>query len=180
MAILVTAGLVLSELHTWQQNTTSTPLAVSASVVGFIFTYVLIYIAHEWGHWIGARLTRSDMPFAPYRSPLIGYFDTGKHSSAQFLSLSWGGVFAYLGASASTAFIFFGTPSPLTAGMVVAGLAFTVQSLAVDLPQIIKVHRHADPQTTNQAGTMPNLILKRTWQTWLPLAAILLIWNLAL
>jgi hypothetical protein len=176
ITLVVTTSL--SQVHAWQLTSPSALLSASSGLIGFIFTYIVIYMAHEWGHWVGARSSRSAMPFAPYRSPLIGYFDTQKHTPTQFLFLSWGGVLAYLCASICAVLIFFVTPGAVTAGMAIAGLAFTVQSLSVDLPQIIKVHRNADPHATNQQGTVPNLILKRTWQTWLPLAAILLLWNL--
>lgn len=179
-AILAVSATIMHELHAWQQDAPSRTFAISASLVGFVLTYMLIYIAHEWGHWMGARASRSEMRFAPYASPLIGFFDTEKHSAAQFLALSWGGVLAYVSASTIATVIFLNAPGHLTAGVAVAGIAFTAQSLAVDLPQIIKVHRHADPQTTNQQGTVPALIIRRTWQTWLPLVTILLIWNLEL
>ena len=69
-------------------------------------------------------------------------------------------------------------PSPITAAIATAGFAFTIQSLAVDLPQIVKVHAGADPAQTLRTGTRSGLILKRTAQTWIPLALILYLWNL--
>ena len=52
-----------------------------------------------------------------------------------------------------------------------------MQSLAVDLPQIFKVLAGDDPLTTNARGASGAVILRRTAQTWLPLAALLMAWN---
>lgn len=149
------------------------------AILGFVLAYIVIYTIHEWGHLLGARVTNSQMPLAPYRGALIGYFDPSAHSKNQFLALSWGGVIGYLIASTAMILSYFNAPSWFNAGAATAGLAFTVQSLAVDLPQILKVHGGADPTETNQAGTQPQLILKRTWQTWVPLGALLTLWNVA-
>jgi hypothetical protein len=149
-------------------------------VLGFIGAYVLCYIYHEWGHLIGATARGAHMPLSSYRGALIGLFDVRKHTREQFLWLSWGGVIAYgLVALAAVAIHFSGELGAAGAGFAIGGLAFLVQSLSVDGPQIWRVHRSADPATTNAAGTRPALILKRTWQSWSVLAVCLVLWNLA-
>ena len=146
---------------------------------GFVSAYVVCYVVHEWGHLIGARASGGNMPLNALNTPLIGQFDTAAHTRAQFVALSVGGVLGYV----ATALVFvlawrqFG-PGWLGAGLATGGAAFVVQSLAVDVPQILRVYRGADPTTTNREGATPAIIIKRTWQTWLPLAAAIAVWNL--
>ena len=112
------------------------------------------------------------MPLNHYKTPLIGQFDATQHSVGQFLALSWGGIVGYLVAALGALAIYFsGTTSWWGAGLACGGLAFVVQSLAVDLPQVWAVMKGADPVTTNKSMATPAIILRRTWQTWLPLAA---------
>ena len=118
------------------------------------------------------------MPLAPYRGVPIGYFDVTRHTQAQFLALSWGGVLGYLIIAGTSVALYFGLGAhPVTAGLAVGGLAFVFQSLSVDLPQIFKVVKGADPLETNKAGASAAVILKRTWQSWLVLAVLLVAWN---
>ena len=96
------------------------------SILGFVTAYIVIYAMHEWGHLLGARATLSEMPLAPYKSALIGFFDPANHSKKQFLALSWGGVIGYLVTSAVMVLSYLVTPTWFNAGAAVAGLAFTV------------------------------------------------------
>ena len=72
-----------------------------------------------------------------------------------------------------------GTLGTVGGGLAVGGLAFLVQALAVDVPQILKVQRGADALKTNQTGATGAIILRRTWQTWIPLTTLLGVWHLA-
>ena len=153
-------------------------LAVGSAIAGFILAYVNCYIIHEWGHLFGARVTGGHMPLLPYRNVLIGSFDLNTHNRRQFLALSWGGVLGYLFVFAlclviwrSAVFGWFG------AGLALGAAAFVVQSLAVDLPQIWRVTRGADIVQTSATGATSEVILRRTWQTWLPLAAAVIGYN---
>lgn len=164
-------GTLLYGLWLWHAETGSLLAAAASAAFGFITAYMLCYMLHEWGHLIGARLTHSHMPLNRYASPGIGRFDITVHTRRQFVALSWGGVAGYVLATclflavwATGGFAWVG------AGLAVGGLAFVSQSLAVDMPQIVQVMRGADPLTTNQTGATPQIIVRRTWQTWLPLA----------
>ena len=119
------------------------------------------------------------MPLLPYRSILIGLFDPGTQSRQQFLWLSWGGVIGYAAVTIITLIVYFrGGLGLAGTGLAVGGLAFLVQSLSVDLPQIFKVMGGADMAETNAAGAHPKVIVKRTWQSWSLLALALIAWNL--
>ena len=153
-------------------------LRIPIWIAGFVMAYTITYILHEWGHYVGAKLSGSTMPFAPYKSVLIGYFDIDSHTKKQFLFLSWGGVIAYTGSAIFLASIYLsGTLPNIAPGLAVAGLAFLVQSWAVDLPQIFKVHKGADPKKTNTEGATGPLILRRTAQTWSLLTIALFFWT---
>lgn len=177
LSIYMICAVILGIVHS-ASFTLSQWLLYPSLLIAFLLTYGLIYIAHEWGHWLGTVATAGEMTLAPYKGILIGYFNPASHTRAQFLAMSWGGVAGYVTASSVAVLGYTLSPSPLTAAVATAGLAFTVQSLAVDLPQILKVHAHADPLETNRAGTEPRLIVKRTVQTWIPLGLLLALWSL--
>jgi hypothetical protein len=172
-------GAMLLGLAAWHGADGSLAAGIVAPALGFVAAYVLCYVYHEWGHLIGARLTGAAMPLAPYAGALIGYFDIQAHGRRQFLWLSWGGVIAYLAVMTVALSVYLhGGLGPAGAGFAVGGLAFVVQSLAVDLPQIVRVTRGDDMARTSAEGANARIILRRTWQSWLVLAGVLIIWNL--
>jgi hypothetical protein len=179
VAVTVVLGLLLWALHRWHDATGSAIAAAAGATVGFVAAYALCYIYHEWGHLLGARMARAEMPLNPYASAPIGRFDVAAHSRRQFLWLSWGGVAGYvLTMTLLVAVYATGAFGWVGAGMAVGAIAFVSQSLAVDLPQIWRVTRGADALETNRRGASAAVILRRTWQAWLPLAAVVLAWNL--
>ena len=172
--IFLLLAFVCAALNAWTVGGTGVLAAAIGTAFGFVSAYVGCYIVHEWGHLIGARASGASMPFNHYRTPLIGAFDPSAHSTRQFLALSWGGVVGYLLVAAAMLLIYLhGALNWVGAGLATGGAAFVVQSLAVDLPQINRVRRGADPVATNREGTTPAIILRRTWQTWLPLAVLI-------
>jgi hypothetical protein len=180
--VLITSGLaaMLLGLAAWHEAEGSLAAALVAPALGFVAAYVLCYVYHEWGHLIGARLTGAAMPLAPYAGALIGHFDIQAHSRRQFLWLSWGGVIAYVALMSIALSVYLhGGLGPAGAGFAVGGLAFVVQSLSVDVPQIVRVMRGDDIARTSAEGANARVILRRTWQSWLVLAGALIVWNFA-
>ncbi len=174
LGITVFAAALLTGLYSWHAAYPGWISYGVCATIGFIAAYVVCYITHEWGHLLGARASGASMPLAPYRGVPIGYFDITRHTRRQFLFLSWGGVAGYLLITALCLTLYFALPAgPVTAGLAVGGLAFVFQSLSVDLPQIFKVIGGADPYETNKSGASAGVILRRTWQSWLVLAALL-------
>lgn len=166
-------------LAQWHAGAGSLFTLLLAPTFGFIAAYALCYIYHEWGHLVGANLAGARMPLAPYAGALIGSFDIRSHSRGQFLWLSWGGVLGYvLTLMAALVVHTSGRLGLAGAGFAVGALAFNVQSLSVDLPQIARVHRGADIAQTSAEGANARIILRRTWQSWSVLALALLAWNL--
>ncbi len=171
-------ALGLLGLHTWHLGADGWLSGSLVAVGGFVTAYVTCYILHEWGHWAGARLAGAEVGIGPYNQPLLARFDPAAHSRAQFLALSWGGVAGYSFVAMLCIAVWVGLREHLApAALAVGGLAFLVQSLAVDLPQIIKVTRGADALQTNRQGASPQVIMRRTWQSWSVLAAVLVVWN---
>lgn len=144
---------------------------------GFVACYVLCYVVHEWGHYLGARLTGIKMPLSPYTSAFLGQFHIQDYDKRQYLWLSWGGDIGHVLVTMLACLIYLWSPGMATGAFAVGGLAFTVQSLAVDQPIIWRVTYGADIESTTAEGASPQVILKRTWQTWIPLALLLVVAN---
>lgn len=164
LMLLVTTG------HIWHAASANWFSAVYLGVIGFTACYAICYIVHEWGHYAGAKLAGINMPLAPYKGPVLGRFVLEDYDRRQYLWLSWGGDLAHVGVTIAALTFYFATDLGLAAGaLAVGGLAFTSQALLVDQPIIWRVTRGADIQTTANAGTTREIILKKTWQSWLPL-----------
>lgn len=171
------AGLLIL-LNLTEYRTGWSALTVIAGVLGFIAAYVTSYAVHEWGHLIGARLTGSEMPLRPYTGALIGHFAIEQHSVRQFLWLSWGGIAGYLLVLIVVLQLYFAVyPTGGTVGLAIGVLAFSSQSLAVDLPQVLRVQRGEPPTVVSASGASRKIILRRTAQSWTVLALVLLVWN---
>lgn len=180
--ILITSMLsaLCTGAYLWFAATEWTAAAAFGAAIGFITAYMICYMVHEWGHQAGGVCAGANMPLNQYNSILLGQFDINEHSTKQFIWLSWGGIVGYVTVTISTLLIYFQMSLDwVGAGLAVGGLAFVFQSLSVDLPQIFKVLSGADPLETNQHGASGEMILRRTWQSWLVLTAVLIAWNLA-
>jgi hypothetical protein len=101
------------------------------------------YLAHEWGHLLGARLARSRvaLPDTPW-SVFLFKFDTGHNDRSQFLAMSMGG---FVASAAVTAFLLavlpFSAPSAWVALFLTAlGLVATA---ILEIPPFWRVLRGA-------------------------------------
>ncbi|MFT7222429.1 MAG: hypothetical protein ACI8Z1_004055 [Candidatus Azotimanducaceae bacterium] len=151
--------------------------ALPIAVICFIACYALCYIVHEWGHYLGARFSGIKMPLAPYRGFILGQFQIDDYTVKQYLWLSWGGDLGHVIVTVGALILYLVQPGWVSGAFLVGGIAFSVQALAVDQPIIWKVTNGADIVETATIGTAPQLILKRTWQTWLPLASLIVLWQ---
>tara|TARA_A100001037_G_scaffold300393_1_gene327847 strand:- start:501 stop:1265 length:765 start_codon:yes stop_codon:yes gene_type:complete len=115
---------------------------------GIIAGYVLAYLAHEWGHFTGAR-------FANARSPVLKQtrqfffmfeFDMARNSVSQFLSMSRGGPAANWLLALTLWTILPGN----TAGqamLVAASTAIAISVSVFEVPIIRRVQAGGDPGT---------------------------------
>jgi hypothetical protein len=70
-------------------------LAIVVAIATGVMTALSGYLAHEWGHLLGARLSKSrvSLPDSPL-SVFLFRFDTGLNVRSQFLTMSMGGFVA--------------------------------------------------------------------------------------
>ena len=179
LGLLVAVAALVAALGAWHSVAAAWYSAAVAGLVGFVGSYAICYVVHEWGHYLGARVSGADIPLMGYKNVLMSSFDIRTHNVAQFLTLSWGGVFGYLLVAAVGVMLFFEyRPHAGLASVAIGCIAFIAQSLAVDLPQIGKVHRGEEAFVVNREGASVDVIKRRTLQTWSVLALALLWWNL--
>lgn len=146
---------------------------LSASVLGglgFVFAYAACYVAHEWGHELGARALGSRAPRGSIRGAALPLFDPRAHTRAQFFGLAFGGQLGYVAMAA----LLLATYEPELGSRAAAlgGVAFVVQSLWVDSAALIPALRGVAPAEALRSVT-PQLILRRTGIAWSLLAAVL-------
>ncbi|MDA0338318.1 MAG: hypothetical protein O2910_00465 [Proteobacteria bacterium] len=165
-ALFAAACLGLDHWHTTSGSMVS---LIAGQMATFLMGFIFIYLAHEWGHYIGARLSGANIPLGPANGVLLGLFGNAAHSPRQFMGMAMGGEFRYL-VPATILIAMFWNAGPL-AGLAVGSAAFIVQALYVDVPILWKIHRGADIQSTLDAGLAPKTILRKTLISWVLLGA---------
>lgn len=104
-------------------------------VVGMLGGAALAAMAHEWGHFIGARLAGSHAPIKAIAAfPQVFDFDYEHNSSKSFLWMSYGGS---LGNWGMALFLAFALPLGMTYGpdaLVSGAVAFSVFTAFVEFP----------------------------------------------
>jgi hypothetical protein len=157
-------------LRAWHAASASWPSAIALGASSFVFAYAACYVAHEWGHELGARALGSRAPRGSIRGIAIPLFDPRTHTRAQFFGLAFGGQLGYVAMAALLVALL----QPELGARVAAlgGVAFVVQSLYVDSAALIPALRGLAPADALKSVT-PRLILRRTGVAWSALAAVL-------
>lgn len=102
-----------------------------AGVVVGLAVGVSVFALHEWGHLIGALLSRSVVrPADSLRSAYLFSYDSRRNSRPQFLVMSVGG---FLVTGAAVAFVVLGLPDDLLATRVARGSVAFLATLTVVL-----------------------------------------------
>jgi hypothetical protein len=116
-------------------------LALAVGVAAGVLFALASFLAHEWGHWLGAVLTGGIVhPPKALTSFFLFFFDTGKSTRRQFLAMSYGGYLATLGAlGLLAAWVRSDTPSGRTA-LLLAGVGMTITA-ALEIPETWRVAR---------------------------------------
>jgi hypothetical protein len=92
--LVVALTLALWHVDASLRETTSF-LSVLVAILAGAFAAISGYLAHEWGHLIGARLSGGIVHFPKsVVSTFLFYFDTKNSDRRQFLSMSLGGFAA--------------------------------------------------------------------------------------
>lgn len=164
---LAIAGLFAAAcigLQNWYVATGSPVSLMTGWGVSFVLGFVFIYLSHEWGHYLGARLAGARPPLGSGNGILLGLFDPAAHNRRQFIWMAVGGEVGYL-IPAPLFIALFWDAGPLQ-GLAVAGAAFIVQALSVDVPVLSKIRGGADIQATLDEGTSGPVILRKTAISW--------------
>ncbi len=170
--IIALLGWTWQQLRRWHAGAGSTASAAVLAIAAFSFAYAACYLAHEWGHALGARALGARPPRGSIRGVVLPLFDPGAHTRAQFLGLAFGGQLGYVATAALIIAAF--QPELGFRAAALGGIAFVVQSLTVDAATLLPVLRGADIAAASREGTRPALILRRTGIVWTGLAAVLL------
>jgi hypothetical protein len=159
-------------LSDWHAASRSGPSAVLLGSAGFVFAYAACYVAHEWGHDLGARLLGAAPARGPIAGALMPLFDPRAHTRAQFLGLAYGGQVGYVAMAATIVATF--QPDLAHRSAALGAIAFVVQSLYVDQGALGLVLRGVEPARALCEGVTPARLLKRTGIAWGLLALALL------
>jgi hypothetical protein len=120
----------------WARTTDLSLAAFVVVLVGWLGGAILAGLAHEWGHFAGARLGGGHSPTKPVKAfPQVFDFDYAGNPSKSFLWMSYGGNLANWGMALFLAIALpLGTlgPDALVAGAV----GFSVFSACVEFPVI--------------------------------------------
>ena len=136
------AGLLTATLALWQSEAVASGELVPSLLAGGLAT-LCGYLAHEWGHFAGARLGGSVVHLPS--SPLSGFlfrFDSDRNRREQFLAMSLGGFVA----SAAVVALFVAVlPRDALAGQVALGLTLlgVLAPAVLELPPAWRVARGA-------------------------------------
>jgi hypothetical protein len=113
--------------------------AVALGIVTGAATAVAGYLAHEWGHLIGARLSGSvvRLPASPAEVFLFN-FDSDRNDRRQFLTMSCGG---YVASVLAVVILLATLPLTTIAGAVAIGLtaAGVVATAILEIPPFVRV-----------------------------------------
>jgi hypothetical protein len=170
-ALLLAAFVAVWQgLRAWHAASASWASAIALGASSFVFAYAACYVAHEWGHELGARALGSKAPRGSIRGVAMPLFDPRTHTRAQFFALAFGGQLGYVAMAALLVALL----QPELGARVAAlgGVAFVVQSLYVDSAALIPALRGVAPVDALKYVT-PQLILRRTGVAWSLLAAVL-------
>jgi hypothetical protein len=148
------AVVVLSTLGAWAVDAAvRAEGGVSAGLVALLagaLTALCGYLAHEWGHFVGARLSHSvvHLPKSA-RSLFLFRFDVRCNDRAQFLAMSTGG---FVASTLVILLLLLVLPRPTLAG----GVALTLVGLGVVATAVLEIPTfwrvlHGGPLPTGSA-----------------------------
>jgi len=176
IVIISVLWLLWHYLGGWYMSTQGGIAMLLIIPVGFVSAYVSCYLVHEWGHYIGARISGADVPLGSPSGIALGLFDPTCYSVPQFQAMSWGGVAGYT-LTALALLSTYQAHLPHQA-MAVGAVAFVMQSWSVDLPIILRIQRGAPVLPTATDGASARVIGRRTLQSWSVLAFFLAAWSM--
>ena len=140
-------AIVVGVLGLWRVLLAQTPGAegagpIALSAVTALLTTLLGYLAHEWGHLLGAMAAGAafQLPATPFESFFLFRFDRGRSSRAQFFAMALGGFAASILSVLLFVLVLPGgvLATPLTLGLVALGV---VATFVIEVPEFWRVWR---------------------------------------
>jgi hypothetical protein len=115
---------------------------LALSILAALLTTGLGYLAHEWGHLLGALAARSTvaLPATPFESFFLFRFDRERNTRAQFFAMALGGFAASI---ASVALFVLLLPRGLLATQIALALVGlgVAATLVIEVPEFWRVWR---------------------------------------
>lgn len=145
-ALIVTLTLLVWALVFAVDPVRAAPLALAVAIVAGALTALSSYLAHEWGHLIGAWLGGATVEVADRPSSVFLFrFDTERSGRRDFLAMSLGG---FVASALSVAFLVVALPlegAAGTAGWIALALAAlgVLATLVLEVPVAWRVARGA-------------------------------------
>lgn len=169
LALTDVAG-VLAALSVWAaadvwHQATQLPLATLVAIGDGIFVgYLMNALIHEWGHYLGARLSGAATTFLK----LDGFslfrfkFDFTTNTARQFNWMSIGGNIAHWAVVAGLVLALpLNTPGQIA--IVAAAFGFAMSATVFELPVIRAVYGGADPELTLKARATDETFTRGRW-----------------
>ena len=171
VAIVSALLSLFAAAEAWAQVSGLAFASLLATVDGFLVGAATTALAHEWGHFAGARLGGGHAPLKPIKGflPLFD-FDYANNDHRAFEWMSLGGNIAHVSVPL---LYFFALPvsGPGTAALVAGAAGFAVFSSIIEWPVIAKIRRGMGG--LEALGTIPRDFVQRT-TPWAVGAALLL------
>jgi hypothetical protein len=147
-ALFFLLSVSLLWLRTWEADGGAGFMLYLAVAWAVLCGIALSHIIHEWGHFLGAVLSRSMLSIKARLHPLFFDFDYSANSRRQFLALGYGGL---LGNVLLLSLLMLVTVPPATlleAGLLAAVVGQLVYVLVLELPVSLGIRAGRDPLET--------------------------------
>ncbi|HUP92594.1 MAG TPA: hypothetical protein VM074_10135 [Solimonas sp.] len=115
--------------------------AIALACLAGLMAVLVGFLAHEWGHYLGARAARATVYLAQdLHSPFLFRFDSRRNSRTQFLWMSMGG---FIASAAIVALYLLVLPRERLGGLVALGLTVlgVIATAILELPPAWRVWR---------------------------------------
>ena len=142
LALIARDALLLGvTVALWNFTMHANQAPVFLSITTGLMTVVMGYLAHEWGHLLGALAGGSVVHLPPTPAAVFLFrFDTARNSSRQFLWMSAGG---FISSAIIVAFLIVVLPRGLLASHIALGLTVlgVIATFILEVPSAWKVLR---------------------------------------
>lgn len=170
VAVLAAAFSLFAAADAWHQLTGTGVTAALSLVDGVLVGFFATGLVHEWGHFLGGRLSGGCLPLKPATAflPLFD-FDYRRNTQHQFRMMSVGGNLAHW---LAIAVLVFGLPLATIGQTVLASSAigFGVFASSIELPVIWRAYQGWSG--TDALATIPRNFLQRNGSFGLAAAAV--------